>query len=159
MIAPMSNIRLRLIYSLGLVLSALALLSWAKEPQAARTDATQARVEYNRDIRPIVSNNCFKCHGLDDKARRAGLRLDVREQALRPTELGGTAIVPGKSAESELVKRIFSSDANFVMPPPSSNKKLTADEKELLKNWIEQGAEYQPHWSFIPPKRPPLPTV
>jgi hypothetical protein len=130
-------------------------------PLSAAPLAAVAEVplDYNRDIRPILSNNCSKCHGPDERARKAGLRLDVREQATRPSELGGTAIVPGKPAESELVRRINSADENFVMPPPASNKKLTAAEKALLTKWIAQGAEYQPHWSFILPKRPALPRV
>ncbi|MBI1918271.1 MAG: PSD1 domain-containing protein [Planctomycetes bacterium] len=116
-------------------------------------------VEYNRDIRPILSNNCFKCHGPDAKERQAGLRLDVREEALKPAESGRRAIVPGKLSSSNLVRRILSSRDPYRMPPPSSNKKLTAAQKELLQRWIEEGAEYQPHWSLIPPRRPALSKV
>jgi hypothetical protein len=124
--------------------------------QAAKPDAP---VNYNRDIRPILSNNCFKCHGPDPKERQAGLRLDLRAEALKPTESGRKAIVPGKTAASALIRRINSSKEDIVMPPPDSNKRLTPDEKELLKRWIEQGAEYQELWSFVPPSRPPLPAV
>src|SRR3954453_6354428 len=106
-------------------------------------------VEYNRDIRPILSNNCFKCHGPDAKERQAGLRLDLRQEALKPAESGRRAIVPGKVSSSNLVRRILSPRPQYVMPPPSSNKKLTAAQKELLQRWIEEGAEYQPHWSLI----------
>src|SRR5205823_5859539 len=106
-------------------------------------------VEYNRDVRPILSNNCFKCHGPDAKERQAGLRLDVRAEALKPAESGRRAIVPGRPSGSALVRRIFSDRADYVMPPPESNKRLTPAERELLRRWIEQGAEYQPHWSFI----------
>src|SRR6266851_7303155 len=95
-------------------------------------------VEYNRDIRPILSNNCFKCHGPDAKERQAGLRLDVRAEALKPTESGRKAIVPGNPSASVLVRRINSTKPDFVMPPPDSNKKLTPAEKELLARWIEQ---------------------
>jgi hypothetical protein len=124
--------------------------------QAAKPDTP---VSYNRDIRPILSNNCFKCHGPDAKERQAGLRLDTRAEALKPTESGRKAIVPGKPAASALVRRITSSKEDFIMPPPDSNKKLTPAEKELLQRWIEQGAGYQELWSFVPPTRPPLPPV
>src|SRR6266404_1158299 len=134
------------------LLAALALPS----VQAAKPDA---RVDYNRDIRPILSNNCFKCHRPDPKERQAGLRLDVRTEALQPAESGRKAIVPGNIALSMLVRRINSTKENFVMPPPDSNKKLTAAEKELLTRWIEQGAEYQSLWSFVPPTRHELPSV
>ncbi len=127
-------------------------------PQSAAA-AKGPPVEYNRDIRPILSNNCFKCHGPDAKERQAGLRLDLRQEALKPAESGRRAIVPGKLSSSTLLRRILSPRPQYVMPPPSSNKKLTAAQKELLERWIEQGAEYQPHWSLIAPKRPPLPKV
>jgi hypothetical protein len=124
--------------------------------QAAPPDAP---VNYNRDIRPILSNNCFKCHGPDPEERQAGLRLDNRTAALTPTESGRKAIVPGKPEASMLIRRINSNKPDFIMPPPDSNKKLTAAEKDLFKRWIEQGAEYQELWSFVPPRRPPLPNV
>jgi hypothetical protein len=124
--------------------------------QAAKPDAP---VNYNRQIRPILSNNCYKCHGPDPEERQAGLRLDIRAEALKRTELGHKAIVPGKPAASALVRRINSTKPDFIMPPPDSNRKLSPAEKELLARWIEQGAEYQELWSFVPPKRPPLPLV
>src|SRR5213594_1006811 len=95
------------------------------------------KLEFNRDIRPILSDKCFKCHGPDEKIRKAKLRLDDRRIAL---EKG--AIVPGKPAESELVRRIFTSDPDDLMPPAKTLKTLTAAQKETLKNWIAQGAEY-----------------
>src|SRR5207237_5101078 len=103
-------------------------------PQAAAA-AKGPPIEYNRDIRPILSNNCFKCHGPDVKERQAGLRLDLREEALKPAESGRRAIVPGKLS-SNLVRRILSPRPQYMMPPPSSNKKLTAAQKELLQRWI-----------------------
>src|ERR1051326_780118 len=112
------------------------------------------RLEYNRDIRPILTENCFKCHGQDSVLRKAGLRLDQRDKAVEVN-----AIVPGKPDESKLVKRIFSDAEDRVMPPHNSNKKLTATQKDVLKRWIAEGAEYQAHWSFIAPKRPGLPEV
>jgi hypothetical protein len=112
------------------------------------------RVEYNRDVRPILAENCFACHGPDSAARKANLRLDQRDAALKKE-----AFVPGKPADSELVSRITSADADEVMPPPGSHKKLTPTQKDLLTRWVAQGAEYQPHWSLIAPTRPPLPVV
>ncbi len=126
-------------------------------PSPVRAAKPEAPVNYNRDIRPILSNNCFKCHGPDAKERQAGLRLDVRAEALKPTESGRKAIVPGNPSASVLVRRINSTKQDFVMPPPDSNKKLTPAEKELLARWIEQGAEYQSLWSLVPPTRPGLP--
>ena len=119
-----------------------------------RAFADDGRVEFNRDIRPILSDNCFACHGPDEKARQAGLRLDVAEHAKTKLASGSTALVPGKLGESELARRIVAVDPNQQMPPAESGKKLTARQIELLKRWIEQGAEYQPHWSFVTPKRP-----
>ena len=111
-------------------------------------------LEYNRDVRPILSENCFRCHGPDSASRKADLRLDRREVAV---EAG--VIVPGDPAGSELIARINSTDKHEVMPPRSSHKSLTAAQKEILSRWIAAGAEYQPHWSLIAPKRPEPPAV
>ena len=111
-----------------------------------------ANVEFNRDIRPILSDNCFHCHGPDKAHRKAKLRLDVREDAL-----GKEAFVPGKPDQSELVKRLHSKDSDEVMPPPDSNKKLTAHQKALLEQWIKQGGQYQLHWSYERPVKAPVP--
>jgi hypothetical protein len=115
---------------------------------------SQGKIEYNRDIRPILSENCFACHGPDSAARKADLRLDRREMAME-----STAIVPFKPEESELIARIEAADPDRLMPPPKSLKTLTQAQKKLLKQWIAEGAEYQNHWSFIPPVKPPLPAV
>jgi hypothetical protein len=117
------------------------------------------KLDFNRDIRPILSNNCFKCHGFDDKTREAGLRLDRAEAATKPLESGSIAVVPGKSGDSELFRRVASKDPDEKMPPLDSGKKLTDDEIARLKRWIDEGAEFKAHWSFIPPQRPPLPEV
>lgn len=109
---------------------------------------------YNRDVRPILAENCFACHGPDSAARKADLRLDQREAAV---EMG--ALEPGKPEESSLVARIDSEDANELMPPASSHKVLTAEQKDVLRRWIAGGAEYQPHWSLIAPARPSPPKV
>ena len=111
------------------------------------TDAkADERLQFNRDIRPILSDNCFFCHGPDKNTRKADLRLDVREDALAQK-----AFVPGQPEKSDLIERILSGDAEQLMPPPNSNKQLTVRQKELLKRWIAEGAEYQPHWAFVPP--------
>ncbi|MCE9526250.1 MAG: DUF1549 domain-containing protein, partial [Planctomycetales bacterium] len=115
-------------------------------------------IEFNRDIRPILSDNCFQCHGPDSKARQAELRLDREEDAVAERK-DGAAIVRGKPAASELVRRITDANADERMPPADSGKKLTAEQIELLRRWVEQGAKWQAHWSFIPPKRPSMPEV
>ena len=117
------------------------------------------RVKFNRDIRPILSDNCFPCHGPDAKQRQAGLRLDVGEEALKGAESGDVAIVPGDLNKSRLWARINSADAAEVMPPPKTSKSLTAAQKGKLRQWIEQGATYEPHWSFLPPASGAMPTV
>lgn len=109
-------------------------------------------IQFNRDIRPILSENCFVCHGHDKNDRKAKLRLDDRDAAI-----DREAIVPGHPEKSKLVEHIFSDDPDEIMPPPKTHKTLTAAQKELLKNWIAGGAQYEPHWAYIPPKRFSLP--
>src|SRR5262245_50305381 len=115
--------------------------------------------DFSRDVRPILSKHCFKCHGPDDKARKANLRLDVRENALRGGESGEPAIIPGKPDESELVRRIFANDKSERMPPAATKNPLSDESKQVLHRWIAAGAEYKPHWAFVPPRQVPLPTV
>jgi hypothetical protein len=117
-----------------------------------------AKIEFNRDVRPILSDTCFKCHGPDPKTRDGGRRLDLRDGALAEID-GVRAVVPGDLKASELHARIHSTDKEEVMPSPKSGKKLTAWQKAILDKWIEQGAEYQEHWSYIKPVRPPVPEV
>ena len=124
--------------------------AWAAEPQ---------RIQFNRDIRPILAENCFQCHGPDPSHRQSGLRLDLREAALKPADSGELAIVPNQPQDSALVKRIESDDAGERMPPTDSKKHLSAAQKELLKRWIAEGAAFELHWSFVPPRRPELPKV
>lgn len=116
-------------------------------------------IDFDRQVRPILSNNCFKCHGPDEEVREAGLRLDRRPEALEPADSGKPAIIPGKPDESTLVKRISSRDRKFVMPPPKTNKTLSETEKSVLREWVAQGARYQTHWAFNAPKRPIAPRV
>src|SRR6266511_421875 len=109
------------------------------------------KLSYNRDVRPVLSDNCFFCHGPDQNKRKGKLRLDVREEAISKH-----AIVPGKPAESELVKRLYATDPDDLMPPPESHKKLTPAQKEVFRRWIAEGAEYQNHWAYVPPVKPPV---
>lgn len=118
---------------------------------AIATSASADDIEYNRDVRPILAENCFACHGFDAKARKAKLRLDVPEGAFAERR-GIAPIVPGNLKESEVWARITTDDADAQMPPPDSRKQLTAAQRAILKKWIEQGAKYQKHWSFEPIK-------
>ncbi len=121
--------------------------------------ADEARpVDFSRDIRPILSDNCYHCHGPDAESREADLRLDVREGAL--ADLGDhAAIVPGNAEQSELIARLASEEVDERMPPPDSGKELSADQIALIRRWIDQGADWPEHWSFVTPQRPPLPEV
>ncbi len=130
-----------------------ATLSWVGGPLPAQD------VDFNRDVRPLLSNRCFKCHGPDEEKREAGLRLDVRDAAITELDSGTRAIVAGHPADSELIARITSDDPDLVMPPPHLKTSLSEDEQQILTAWIEQGAPYAPHWAFVPPVRPPLPEV
>jgi hypothetical protein len=118
------------------------------------------RISFNRDIRPILSDNCFACHGPDSGNRQAGLRLDVAEQAASELDSGARAIVPENVDASELVARIVSTDPDTVMPPPEAKiGRLTDEQVNLLKRWIAQGAPYEPHWAFVPVAKPEIPEV
>jgi len=127
--------------------------------QPSLAHAQGKKIDYNRDIRPILSNTCYKCHGPDEKERKAGFRLDTQAGAGQKLESGQITIVPGKSGESELYLRIASTDANEKMPPPDSGKVLTPQQIELIKRWIDEGATMRGHWSLIAPVRPQPPVV
>ena len=116
-------------------------------------------LSYSRDIRPILADNCFACHGHDDQKRKADLRLDLRETAIKPAKYGAIAIVPGKPDQSELVRRIGTSKDDDRMPPASGNKKLTAAQIQALRRWVADGAVFEKHWAFVAPVRPAVPTV
>ena len=118
----------------------------------AGAEGDETQVLYNRDVRPILSNNCFKCHGPDGEARQGELRLD-HAAAAKPV------LSPGQPAKSKLLKRILSEDADFQMPPPDSKLALTATEKEILQRWVQEGANYQRHWSFEPIRKATIPTT
>ncbi len=111
---------------------------------------------FSRDILPVLSDNCFQCHGPDQKAREADLRLDMADSALR---IEKPIIVPGQSAESEFLKRITSTDPDVVMPPLKSGRKLTPAQIDLLKRWIDSGAVWGKHWAFEKPLRPEVPKI
>jgi cytochrome c553 len=122
---------------------------------ALQSAASKAeKLGYNRDIRPLLAENCFRCHGPDSAARKAGLRLDQRAAAMK-----AAVLAPGRPGDSELVRRIFSDDADDMMPPPAVHKTLTTEQKDRMRQWIAEGAEYQPHWSFIAPSRPQPPAA
>ena len=133
----------------GLIVLALSRTVLATPPEIVR---------FNRDIRPILSDNCFQCHGPDSAQRQADLRLDVEAVAKRNLD-GTRRIAPGSPAESDLVRRITTADAEAHMPPARSGKKLSQPQIELIRRWIEQGAAWEPHWAFIPPQRPTVPSV
>ena len=116
-------------------------------------------LKYNRDIRPILADRCFQCHGPDSQTREAGLRLDQSEAATTELDSGERAIVPGQHDQSELVRRIRATDPDLQMPPPDSGKQLSERDRQLLEKWIAQGAHYEPHWAFVPPQRPEPPQV
>src|SRR5438445_520687 len=138
----------------GLLISGLLLSATLRLPAAEK-------LQFNRDIRPLLSDRCFKCHGPDKAARKASLRLDLPEEAYAERKKSHKhAIVPGKPEESLVCKKIFSSDPDDLMPPPESHLALSKAEKEKIRRWIREGAQYQPHWAFIAPADSmPVPSV
>ncbi|MBX9627804.1 MAG: DUF1549 domain-containing protein, partial [Gemmataceae bacterium] len=116
-------------------------------------------VDYTRDIRPILADHCFTCHGPDDKSRKGGLRLDLRDDALTGGDSGEPAVVPGKPDKGELLRRVTTHDESEVMPPPRQKNPLKPAQVETLRAWVAQGAAYPGHWAFDPPRRPPVPEV
>jgi hypothetical protein len=119
----------------------------------------KSSIQFNRDIRPILSENCFKCHGPDEAARKAMLRLDIRDEALKPAKSDLVPIIPGSPEKSELIARITAKDSDDLMPPMKSGKELSPEQIEKLRRWITEGAPYAKHWSYEKPVRPPLPEV
>ncbi|MEI6247686.1 MAG: PSD1 and planctomycete cytochrome C domain-containing protein [Verrucomicrobiota bacterium] len=119
-------------------------------PTLFAADQADDTVRFNRDIRPIMSDTCFHCHGFDAKARKGELRLDIREFALKAGKSGEIAIVPGKPEASEIIKRIFTKDDDDLMPAKESHKTLTPEQKELFRRWVKQGANYEAHWAYTP---------
>jgi hypothetical protein len=142
-------------YMVGLVLGCL-FASFAASSGAAQGNTS---VKFNRDIRPILSDNCYACHGPDNNARKAKLRLDTKEGIFEKTPKREPAVVPGDLAKSELWQRVTATDEDNVMPPPDSHKVLKPEQKELLKKWIMAGAPWEGHWAYVKPERPAVPHV
>ncbi|MBO0698692.1 MAG: DUF1549 domain-containing protein, partial [Zavarzinella sp.] len=125
---------------------------------AVPAPAAAQPVDFNRDVRPILSNNCFACHGPDAKARKADLRLDTQDGAMAARD-GSAPIVPGKPEASELVKRISADEPSELMPPAKTGKKLSKADIDILTRWVKDGGKYSRHWAYVPPVRPELPAV
>ena len=142
-----------------LAVGLLAPVAVADDNRAEDKSALPDTVEFNRDIRPILSENCYKCHGPDSKTRQAKLRFDTKEGLFAPLDEGKRSVVPGNLPKSELWKRITTTDKDDHMPPAKSGKKLSPREVALLRKWIEQGAVWQGHWAFIPVAKPAVPAV
>jgi hypothetical protein len=115
-------------------------------------------LSFNEHIQPILSENCYQCHGMDAKARKGDLRLDAAEHAFAPRE-DGPIIIKGDPDRSPLIRRIESKDEKYVMPPPEAHKSLKSAEIALLRQWIKDGAPYEKHWAFLKPERPDLPAT
>ncbi|MBK8090511.1 MAG: DUF1549 domain-containing protein [Verrucomicrobiaceae bacterium] len=130
----------------------LLFITLAPMAVSAAEQPLPAKIEFNRDVRPILSDNCFYCHGNDPKHREADLRLDLRDEAVK-----AKAFLPGNAKDSELIARILTQDEDDHMPPPDSNKKLTERQKAILQKWIEQGATYQQHWAYEKPVKAKIP--
>ncbi|WP_409013331.1 DUF1553 domain-containing protein [Dyadobacter sp. CY343] len=145
----------------GLGWAALLLFSCGEKAAEQEVGSFDGEVSYNFDIRPILSDKCLACHGPDANKREAGLRLDIAEDAYKALKEnpGMHGIVPGKPALSEVYLRITTSDTSLLMPPKSSNLRLTGEEVELIGKWIKQGAKYEKHWAFVAPKKSQLPKV
>ncbi len=139
-------------------LTALLLGSGADAFASARAAET-AKIDFNREIRPILAEHCYTCHGPDEPKRKAGLRLDLPDTAFQPLKSGRTALVPGDPEHSSLIARITTGDPNELMPPAKHQKPLRPAEIALLQRWVKEGAAWQKHWSFIPPAAPSLPVV
>lgn len=152
---------MRQLLVISLIISLGAVVVSCLQPRQDKSIASQ-QVSYNFHIRPLLSDKCFKCHGPDGATREAGLRLDIADSAFAPLRetKGAFALVPGKPEESELYRRISSSDPSYMMPTPDSHLgALTEDEIALFRRWIEEGAKYEPHWAFTPPEKAKPPVV
>ena len=140
-----------------LIASPVAMIACLCVTLCAGVVAAEDKVDFSRDILPLLSDKCFKCHGPDEAIREAGLRLDRQEGATVELDSGATAIVPGNSMASELISRITTDDADLKMPPVDSGKSLSEADIAKFKRWIDEGAEWSTHWAFVPPQRPNIP--
>ncbi len=127
---------------------------WGAAAVGAATAGADEPLKFNRDVRPILAEYCWSCHGFDSAARQADLRLDEREAAI-----DSGAIVPHDADSSELLARLLTDDPDLVMPPPETKKSVSEKDREILRRWIAEGAEFEPHWAFTAPQRPALPEV
>lgn len=153
---------MKLVLTIVCVISALCLMFFSSGCWSSGGRKASKEVSYNYDVRPILSDKCFACHGPDKNKQEAGLRLDIEQFAKAPLKQtkGAFAIIPGRPEESELIKRVRSTDPTYQMPIPESHLgALNEAEIEILTKWIDQGAKYEKHWAFIPPKKVPLPEV
>lgn len=147
-------------FRLNVVLGVAGALCAAGLGLSACKPSARATVDFNRDIRPILSDRCYGCHGPDaGKGRKAGLRLDTPEGARALLESGRRAIDPSNLSDSEMIARMHSKDPDEVMPPPELKRPLSAEERDLLTRWVMEGAVYQPHWAFVPPRVPSEPPL
>jgi hypothetical protein len=152
------GLRTRLLFTIGIFASFVWLFNTSKTASVTPPQVAIKPVNFNRDIRPILSDTCFKCHGPDEKHRMANLRLDDTKGLF--TDRGGYRIIVSGHAElSKLYQKISSKDESMIMPPTYSGRSLTPRQIELFKEWIDQGAKWDMLWSFVPPKRPPVPDV
>ncbi|HEV3444083.1 MAG TPA: PSD1 and planctomycete cytochrome C domain-containing protein [Gemmataceae bacterium] len=150
----------RLLAAVCLISITFFCLKQSSAIQAAKPERqTQPTIDFNRQILPLLSDNCFACHGPDEKQRKAKLRLDTKEGAFKELRGGGFAIVPGKAGESKLIERVTAEEPAERMPPVKSGKHLTTEQIALLRQWIDQGAVWSEHWAFVAPRRPPIPKV
>jgi hypothetical protein len=149
----------RALSTLAVFVAPLVALFSVQTARAQGSPNSAQAIDYNRDVRPILSNHCYACHGPDQAKRQAGLRLDKQEMALAALESDGFAIVPSHSEQSKLIARIVSTDDAEVMPPPEAGRRLKDTEIETLRKWIDQGAVWKGHWSYLKVERPPLPPV
>src|SRR5262249_22076841 len=142
-----SRNRTRWLRALGGALAA-ATLGWGPPGRAVPAAAASEKIDFNFQVRPLLSDRCFPCHGPDERSRMAKLRLDRPDESRRTARSGQPVVLPGDPDRSEVVRRITSTDPAVRMPPPWSNRVLAPSEVELLRTWIAQGAEYRPHWAF-----------
>ena len=124
---------------------------------AGAATATPAKIDFNRDIRPILSENCYTCHGPDANKLKSNLRFDVKESAFGKAKSGEIAVVPGAPERSEMIRRLTATDPDDVMPPAKENKTLKPQQVELLRRWIKEGAVWAGHWAFQPISKPTVP--
>ncbi|MBI4657348.1 MAG: PSD1 domain-containing protein, partial [Verrucomicrobia bacterium] len=144
---------------LGAILEVALVSGWLLAVSISSAKAAPLRMDFNRDVRPILSDHCSACHGPDEKARKSGLRLDTNEAVFSPAKSGAIPVVPGDLKKSELIQRILSSDADDRMPPAKGGKPLSDQQIETLKQWVAEGAEWKQHWAYVKPSRPEPPAV